>query len=154
MIVSGAVVITIEKSSRRDDAVCYAGPIEARFAPIVARVIEKRTVLFIKREIQPHRLRIERIAARLPANEIVTALGVARLIRQRIKRQVVARNRTDSILRNDVIEKYSALDAIAGALRREWIEDLNAEREQSREISVAFRQCWNRELRRLRKRVL
>src|SRR2546423_12925267 len=154
MIVSGAVVTTIEKSPRRYYTVYYAGPIEARFAAIVARVVEKRTVLFIELEVQPHRLRIERIAARLSANEIVTALSVARLIRQRIKRQVVARNRTDSILRNDVVEKCSALDAIAGALRRERIKDLDPERPQSREIAVAFGQCRDRELRRFRKRVL
>src|SRR5438552_1533758 len=151
MIVSRAVVIPVEKRARRGNAVDDAGPIEARFPSIVARVVEKRAVLFVELEIQTRRLRIEGVAAWLPANEIVPALGVARLIRQWIERQVVARDRADSILRNDVVKKCRALNSIAHALCRERIKNLNAKRQQRREISVAFGQCRDRELRRFRK---
>src|SRR2546429_5364577 len=154
MIVSRAVVVAIEKCSGRDDVVDYAGPVEARFAAIVARVVEKRAMLLIEFEIQTRRLRIECIAARLRTNEIVSRLRVARTVRQRIERQVVARNRTDSFRRNEVVGKCSALNAIAGALRRKRIENLYAERQQRRKISSAFGHGRNRELRRFRKRVL
>ena len=52
MIVSRAVVITIQQGSRRGDGVDDAGPIEARFAAIVAGIVEKRALLFIELEIQ------------------------------------------------------------------------------------------------------
>src|SRR5438552_3508072 len=96
VIIGCAIVIPVEKSSRRDNAVDDAGPIKARFPSIVAGVVEKRAVLFVELEIQTRRLRIEGVAAWLPANEIVPALRVARLIRQWIERQIVARDRADS----------------------------------------------------------
>ena len=103
-----AVVDAEQEIARRADAIDHVCPIAARFYAVVVRVAYEEALFFTQRLIETQGLRMEVVGARTAADVIVAALRIAQLIGQRIKFQIVQRNRAEPRLWNQVAREGCA----------------------------------------------
>ncbi len=150
MVVSGAVVDAEQIVPGWKQAVDLARPVVAELAPPVARKPEKGFLVVAEGVVDSPGLRVENVTARIVGYVIVPALGIARLVRQRIKLQIGLGNRAYPARQDDVIRERSTLDTAGGQLcRRRRIIDQYPLAQQRREVAISFGSGRDGELKRL-----
>src|SRR5262249_38142430 len=115
-------------------------------------VADEEALLIAELLVEAIRFGMEVVEARLATDEVVAALRISRLVRQRVVLQVVFSNRADPVGWNDVAGEGVTPHAGAFSARRRRIVDYDA-RQQRRKITIAFGLCRHSEVARLRENV-
>src|SRR5215510_5240297 len=152
MIERGPVIDAEQVVTGRANVVDHVCPVAARLPAPVVHVADKEALLIAELLVEAIRFGMEVVEARLATDEVVAALGVARLVRQGVVLQIVFSDPANPVGRNDVAgERVAAYTRAVGARRRR-IVDYDV-RQQRGKITIAFGLCRHSEVARLRENV-